>query len=98
MKEGRMSTSIQARTGPAQLNAMVGRLHQVIYNMLVTKDPDNKLCDCIDTRGETILSIAWVTKYYLHHTRKICHLQTHDIQPSINHLLASYNRYKSVAS
>ena len=42
-----------------QANAPAERLHQVIINMLVTKDLDNKLIDYIDPWGETLASIAW---------------------------------------
>ena len=37
----------------------VERVHQVILNMLVTKDLDNKVFQCIDPLGETLASIAW---------------------------------------
>ena len=34
------------------------RVHQVILNMIVTKDIDNKVFDHIDPWGETLESIA----------------------------------------
>ena len=37
-----------------QGNSPVERVHQVILNMIVTKDPDNKVFDLIDTWGETL--------------------------------------------
>ena len=40
--------------------------HQVIFNMLVTKDIDNKLFDYIDPRGETLTYIAWDIWAYYH--------------------------------
>ena len=33
-------------------------VHQVILNIIVTKDPDNKVFNHIDTWGETLASIA----------------------------------------
>ena len=45
-----------------QYNYPVEQLHQVILNMLVTKDPDNKLFDYIDPWGETLAYIAWAIR------------------------------------
>ena len=45
-----------------QANAPVERVHQVIVNMIVTKDLDNKVFDYIDPWGETIASIAWLMR------------------------------------
>ena len=42
-----------------QANTPVEQEHQVILNMLVTKDLDNKLFDYIDPWGETLEYIAW---------------------------------------
>ena len=42
-----------------QSNAPVERLHQVIINMLVTKNIYNKVFEYIYPWGETIASIAW---------------------------------------
>ena len=42
------------------------RLHQVILNMLVTKDLDNKVFDHIDLCGETISYIAWAIRASYH--------------------------------
>ena len=36
---------------------MIERVHQVILNMTVTKDIDNKLFDHIDPWGETLANI-----------------------------------------
>ena len=36
------------------------RIHQVIYNMFVTKDIDRKVYECIDSWGVTLASVAWV--------------------------------------
>ena len=41
-----------------QANTPVERVHQVILNMLVTRDLDNKLFDYIDPWGETLVYIA----------------------------------------
>ena len=51
-----------------QANAPVERAHQVILNMLVTKDIDNKVFDYIDPWGETLASIAWVIRDSYHRT------------------------------
>ena len=48
-------TSIKNR----QSNAPVEQVNQLILNMLVTKDIDNKVFDYIDPLGETLDSIAW---------------------------------------
>ena len=42
-----------------QFNAPVEQVHQVILNMIVTKDLDNKVFDYIDTWGETPSYLAW---------------------------------------
>ena len=42
-----------------QANTPVNRVHQVIVNMLVTKDINNKIFDYIDPWGETLAYIAW---------------------------------------
>ena len=47
---------------------MIERVHQVILNMTVTKDIDNKLFDHIDPWGETLAYIAWTIRYYYHCT------------------------------
>ena len=41
-----------------QANSPVEKLHQVILNMLVAKEIDNKIFDYIETCGETLASIA----------------------------------------
>ena len=51
-----------------QANAPVERVHQVILNMLVTKDLDNKVFNYIDPWGETLASIAWAIKDSCHCT------------------------------
>ena len=45
-----------------QANAPVELVHQVILNMLVTNDLDNKVFDYIYPWGETLSSIAWEIK------------------------------------
>ena len=42
-----------------QDNAPVERVHQVILNMIVAKDIDDKIFDNIYPWGETLASIAW---------------------------------------
>ena len=51
-----------------QANAPVEQVHQVILNMLVTKDLDNKVFDYIYTWGEILASIEWATRASYHHT------------------------------
>ena len=51
-----------------QANAPVERVHQLIINMLVTKDIDNKVFDYIYTWVETISYIAWEIIFYYHWT------------------------------
>ena len=43
-----------------QANAPVEQVHQVIFNMLVTQDLDNKVFNYINPWGETLVSISWV--------------------------------------
>ena len=45
-----------------QASAPVERLHQVILNMLVTKDLDNKVFEHIDPWGEILAYIAWAIR------------------------------------
>ena len=40
-----------------QANALVEQVHQLIYNMLVTKDIDNKVFNYIYPWGETLYYI-----------------------------------------
>ena len=51
-----------------QANALVERVNQVILNMLVTKDFDNKFFDCIDSRGENLSYIPWAINASYHCT------------------------------
>ena len=51
-----------------QANATVEWLHQVILNMLVTKDLDNKVFEYIDPWGETLSYIAWAIRDSYHLT------------------------------
>ena len=44
------------------------RVHQIILNMLVTKDLDSKLFDHIYPWGGTLASIAWAMRSYYHRT------------------------------
>ena len=48
-------------------NAPVDRLHQVILNILVTKDLDNKVFDYVDLWGETLAYISWAIRASNHH-------------------------------
>ena len=45
-----------------QVNTSLERVHQVILNMLVTKDLAKKVFNYIDTWGETLASISWPTR------------------------------------
>ena len=45
-----------------QANAPVERVHQVIHNMLVTKELDKHLFDYINPWGEFLSSIAWAIR------------------------------------
>ena len=49
-----------------QANYLVDRLQQIIMNMLVTKDIDNKVFDSIDSWGENLASMEWAMRdsYY----------------------------------
>ena len=51
-----------------QANAPVGRVHQVILIMLVTKYLDKKFFDYIYTWGETLATIAWAIIASYHRT------------------------------
>ena len=51
-----------------QDNALVDRLHQLILNVLVTKDLDNKVFNYIFPWGETLSSIAWEIRASYHLT------------------------------
>ena len=45
-----------------QANATSEQVHQVILNMIDTKDLDNKVFDHIDPWGETLAYIAWAIR------------------------------------
>ena len=47
-----------------QANVPVERIHQVIFNMLVTKDLDNKVFEHKDPWGETLVYISWTIRAY----------------------------------
>ena len=49
-----------------QANAPVEQVHQVILNMLVTKDLDNKVFDYIDPWGKTLAYIEWEIRASYH--------------------------------
>ena len=51
-----------------QDNSPVERLNQVILDMFVTKDLDNKVFDYLDPWGETLVSIAWEIRDFYHYT------------------------------
>ena len=51
-----------------QTNALVEQVHQVIFNIIVTKDPDNKVFDYIHPWGDTISPIAWTIRASYHRT------------------------------
>ena len=51
-----------------QDNAPVEWVNQLIFNMLVTKDLDNKVFDYIYPWGDTLASIAWEIRASYHHT------------------------------
>ena len=83
-----------------QADAPIDRVHQVILNMPVTKDIDNKCLDYIYTWGETLASIVWVIKASYYHTIHATSGQSgfwqrHNIQPRASHKLVSYNRSKA---
>ena len=51
-----------------QANAPVEQVHQVILNIIVTKDINNKLFDYMDPLGETLEYIAWAIRSSYHRT------------------------------
>jgi len=51
-----------------QANAPVERVHQVIQNMIRTKDLTNRIFDYIDPWGEILSSIAWAIRASYHST------------------------------
>ena len=51
-----------------QSNAPVERVHQVLHNMIVTKDLDGRTFDYIDPWGEILSSVAWAVRASHHST------------------------------
>ena len=51
-----------------QANAPVERVHQVIRNMIVTKDLSDRILDYIDPWGGILSSIAWAIRASYHNT------------------------------
>jgi hypothetical protein len=49
-----------------QANAPVELVHQVIHNMICTKDSGNCVFDYIDPWGEILSSIAWAIRASYH--------------------------------
>ena len=52
----------------SQTNVLVERLHQVILNMLVTKDIDNRVFDYIDQWDENLATISCSIRASYHRT------------------------------
>ena len=59
---------VYVKVNNPQDNATVERLHQIMYNIVVTKYIDNKLFDYIDPWGKTLAYIAWAIRASYHHT------------------------------
>ena len=51
-----------------QDNTMVEQVHQLIFNIFVTKDISNKVFDYIDPWDETLEYISWMIRAYYHRT------------------------------
>ena len=51
-----------------QANAPVERVHQVIHNMMITKDLSERVMDYIDPWGEILSSVAWAIRASYHST------------------------------
>ena len=51
-----------------QLYAPVEQVHQIILNIIDTKDLDNKIFDHIDPWGELLASITWAIRASYHRT------------------------------
>ena len=67
LKEFEIKTVLTSVKNP-QANDPVDRVHQVILNMLVTNDIDNKVFDYIEPLGENLAYIAWVIRDSYHLT------------------------------
>ena len=67
IKDFNIKTVLTSVKNP-QANAQVEEVHQLIFNIIFTKDLDNKLFDHIDPWGETLASIAWVIRASYHRT------------------------------
>ena len=84
-----------------QVNDPVESLHQVIYDMPVNKDLNNKIFDYIYMGQYTLIYImvkkGLLTPHYKVKIRIICLWYIHDIQRHVNLLLAGYNHKKVVA-
>ena len=65
LKEFNIKPVLMSAKNP-QDNSLVERVHQVILNMLVTKDLDKNVFDYIYPWGETLAYIAWAIRdsYY----------------------------------
>ena len=59
---------VLATTRNPKYNDPVERVHQVILNMLVTKDLDKNVFDYIDPWGETLAYITWTIRASYHRT------------------------------
>ena len=66
LKEFNIKPVLMSAKNP-QDNSPVERVHQVILNMLVTKDLDKKFFDYIDPWDETLASIAWAIRASYYH-------------------------------
>ena len=71
-----------------QANSPLERVHQVILNMLATKDISNKVFDCIYTWGDTLSSIAWAIRAYYCRTIQATLCQTVFVRYMILNLVA----------
>ena len=67
LKDLNIKTVLTSVINP-QANTPVERVHQVILNMIVTKDLDKKVFDYIDPWGKTLTYIAWAIRASYHRT------------------------------
>ena len=69
LKNSDIKTALTTIKNP-QANALLDMMHQLILNMIVTKDPDNKVFDYIYPWGENLAYISWAIQAYSHSTIK----------------------------
>ena len=87
-----------------QGNSPVERIHQVVHDMIRTKELDKLVFECVDPWGEILSSVAWAIRASYHSTLQATPAQLvfgrdmlFNIKKVINWKLITKNKQKQIA-